>query len=161
MWCICDICQTKSTEDVQCVCTSSPTCHHHGCVIRARAKKCEAVFVPESAVQPIGSDSCNAVLAPALSRKPREEIKLARASRSLFSFLLHEQRKQSTLPLKAFSNREPRSARCSMTTKTVCASGERLSEDLGCRPLLVLIFDNGVEGNDQLYSPVLYAHVCM
>jgi hypothetical protein len=37
----------------------------------------------------------------------REEIKLARASATIPLFFPYEQRKQSTLPLKAFSNREP------------------------------------------------------
>jgi hypothetical protein len=36
-----------------------------------------------------------------------EEIKLARCSATIPLFFLYEQRKQSTLPLKAFSNREP------------------------------------------------------
>jgi hypothetical protein len=37
----------------------------------------------------------------------KKEIKLARAGATIPLFFLYEQRKQSTLPLKAFSNREP------------------------------------------------------
>jgi len=37
----------------------------------------------------------------------KEEIKLARATPNILLSFLYEQRKQSTLPLKAFSNREP------------------------------------------------------
>jgi hypothetical protein len=39
-----------------------------------------------------------------------------------------------------------------MTTKTVCASGERLLRGSWV-PSAPRLFDNGVEGNDQLYSP--------
>jgi hypothetical protein len=41
------------------------------------------------------------------SSRAAEEIKLARDGATIPLFFPYEQRKQSTLPLKAFSNREP------------------------------------------------------
>jgi len=44
-----------------------------------------------------------------------------------------------------------------MTTKTVCASGERkfFSQRILGAVRSSSFFDNGVEGNDQLYMPLL------
>jgi len=44
---------------------------------------------------------------PAALSRAREGNKTRAAQRNNSSFLPYEQRKQSTLPLKAFSNREP------------------------------------------------------
>jgi hypothetical protein len=61
-------------------------------------------------MRPKEASAARLVPSRAQSERPRgeaKEIKLARAPPIFCFSFLYEQRKQSTLPLKAFSNREP------------------------------------------------------